>query len=282
LNIIHKLNKYDFTKEKWYEENMIDNIYEVLIDFFNKALDNNIRVIRFNTKIKLNFELNKKDWIFLNKGSDFNVSLNEKFPKNINFLKSELFKDLFILDSLKGLAFLILLPKEKNNIYYYDLILGFDNNYNINEVVNLKLNLVNINGFCEWSKIDVDEIKLRQIFDFGKIKFYDWRITSIEADTYHIDMRRFNREQYKKITFRKLCNHFYSYNLIIDDLHAELADYFMSYNWLFACVYSCFIPEEIMAKMHKELGITHILDDLEKIEKEIKKHTIDIVDKNKK
>jgi hypothetical protein len=279
LTFIDKPNKHDFTKDKWYGENMIDNVFETLMDFFGTALNNNIKIIQFNIVSKLGFKLNEEDWNFLNTGSDFEAPLNEKFPKNIEFLKSKLSKDLFILDSLEGIAFLILLPKEKDDVFYYDLILGFDNSYNFNEIANLKLNLVNINGSHEWSKINIDEIKLRQLFNFSKIKFNDYRITNREGNIYHIDMRRLNREQYKIITFRKLCNHFYCYLWCLDEFHAELASYFMSCYWLFGCIYSCFIPYEIQKEMHKKLGIKHILDDLEEVEN---KKRLQKIDKDKK
>lgn len=176
MTFINKPNRYDFTKEKWYKDNIVDIFFEILIDFFNEALNNNTKIIQFNTKIKLNFKLNKEDYDFFKRTYNFNVSLNEIFPDHIKFIKEGLLEDLFKLDSLKNLAFLILLPKEKENVFYYDLILGFDNNYDIKEVVNLELNLVDANGFYEWSGIDIDEIKLRQMFNFNNFIFCDSNI----------------------------------------------------------------------------------------------------------
>lgn len=213
---------------------MIDNVFEILIEFFNTAVDNNIKIIHFNTTPKPEFILNDSDYEFLKKGLNVNLT-DDVLTTKINFLKDELSKDLFKLDSLQGLSFLILLPNKKNNMFYYDLILGFNDTYNIKDIWNLKLNIVNIDFFYEWSKIDINDIKLRQILNFNKLLFNDYNIPFLNTDVF----------QYKKITFRKICNHFYSYDLIIDDLHSELADYFMAYHWLFSCIYSSFLKNKI-------------------------------------
>jgi hypothetical protein len=178
-----------------------------------------MEIIHFNTTPKLEFNLNVEDYELFKKGLDINL-VDEALPTNINFLKNELSKDLFKLDSLQGLSFLILLSNKKNNIFYYDLILGFNNTSNIDYILNLKLNVVKINFFYEWSKIDINDVKLRQNLNFSKLLFNDYNILFLETDIF----------QYKTITFIKICNHFYSYDSVINDLHSELVDYFMSYH----------------------------------------------------
>ena len=73
---------------------------------------------------------------------------------------------------MKNIDFLILIPKlDINNKYYYNLVIGVDCNFNLNQFYNWSLKSVNIKNVNELTFLNLNEVVLNQIFDLLNNKF---------------------------------------------------------------------------------------------------------------
>jgi hypothetical protein len=89
------------------------DIFDILTNYYNLGR----KVYFLKTKSKLNFKVFKEDLII-----DENINnfiLNEKVKK----LKEVYSYDLFVLDSIRNLNFLIVVPKLENNLFKYEITL---------------------------------------------------------------------------------------------------------------------------------------------------------------
>ena len=139
-----------------------------------------------------------------------------------------------LFDSLKDLSFLIMIPKYKENMFYYDILIGFktESNLKLLESLNFKfLNIKQINQLYDFAgylsehepKIHLNEQVISNIFDF-KYNIFNNTLSNDGLNTLsqlngHSDVNfdtKINQfyylYHYKKEVFKLICVHFNIYN----------------------------------------------------------------------
>ena len=207
------------------EINIEDVFYSELNLHFFDYLNNDTKIYYLQCESSYDFSLNLDDLIYLNTlGIRCSENLHFVFSENIKYVKYFQKLDLFFLTSLKNIDFLILIPKlDINNKYYYNLVIGVDCNFNLNQFYNWSLKSVNIKNVNELTFLNLNEVFLNQIFDLLNNKFRNSSISNEEFLLYkNCIIKRFNKEGskftkkgrriYKKIIFKHLCFHLYWFN----------------------------------------------------------------------
>lgn len=222
--------------------NIEDIFYSELNIHLLDYLNNDTKIFYLKCESKHNFSLNKDELNYLKTwGKRYEESLYFVFSENIKIIKCFQRFDLFFLTELKDIDFLILIPKlDENNKYYFNLVVGVNNNFDINFFYNLILKSVSIKNINELTYLNLNEDYLNQIFDLLNNKFRNNSIHPKESLFYgkhftkssaNIDskLNKTGRIIFKKISFKQICFHFYWFNNKVVKL--QNMDFYMDYGY---------------------------------------------------
>jgi hypothetical protein len=157
------------------------------------------------------------------------------YSKDIQFLKEQFSYDMHLLDSLKDLSFLIVIPKYESNNFYFDILIGFKNNFNLEILKSLNFKCVTlkqINQLYDFSgyfsdhepRLYLEKNIFINIFDFrfnifNNVSYQDGlsMLTQLnERNDLDFKNNSYNRNyysyHYKKEIFKLICMHFNIYN----------------------------------------------------------------------
>jgi len=227
-------NSLSLVKEEIYVDYYINNVYNFFYKFclVNLGLGDNIYWIQTNSKIDINF---KYDELFtiINESYSYNHAFSD-YPENIRLLKQYFCYDMHLIDSLKNLSFFIIIPKYEKDKFYYDILIGFKNEFNLEILKSLNFKCIyvkKINQMYDFAgylsehepKINLSENVFKDIFDFrfnifNNISFEDELSTLTQLNKQNdINFKSesnysYYLHHYKKEMFRLICMHFNIYN----------------------------------------------------------------------
>ena len=158
-------------------------LYSEFEVFFNNLSNNNVSFYLLNNSPNTNIILNQDDFNYLNQSReqrDNNKMVN--YSQNINLIKNNQLQDFWKIYNINGLEIWFVLPYlTEDNKYYYNLLIGLNNNGNIDDFLNLNLNLVKINSF-EYINNKISYEFFKSIFNFENFLFKDEEFTKEERE----------------------------------------------------------------------------------------------------
>jgi len=156
-------------------------LYSELEIFFNNLLNNGVNFYLLHNIPNTNIILNQDDFNYLNQSReqrDNNKMVNH--PQNINLIKNNQSQDFWKIYNIRGLEIWFVLPYlTEDNKYYYNLLIGLNNNGNISDFLNL--NSIKINSF-EYINNKIFYEFFKSIFNFENFLFKGAEFTKEERD----------------------------------------------------------------------------------------------------
>jgi hypothetical protein len=159
---------YDTNRDDYSNEGVFWNEVGV---FFEKIIDQDLKVFYFSTKPKLKTILTEEDFLFFKNYKNY-YGYSE-IPKNLKWIRDMQAEDLQII--LNGLLMetFIVVSKITNNSYHYELLAGVKMDFNLEKFLKINFNIINIVNVNQIFKNDLNYDFIIKIFDFDLIKkFY--------------------------------------------------------------------------------------------------------------
>lgn len=188
------------------EVDVFSVFYEETRMRFKILQDRNYKFYIIYNNSKKSFQFTDEDLSFLNQHIFFDEFGDYNIPSNIKFLMDNKFKDMQYFHCVNELEFLIiLLNRTSDNYFYYDLILGFKNEFNIKSLLTgFTSNLIVIDNIVPMSWLDLNFDFIKSLFNFEDTIFKNTRLTSKQIDAYtnYYSKFVFTREyiEYKNFT----------------------------------------------------------------------------------
>jgi len=127
-------------------------------------LDHKYKVFYLEFYSKHKIEFTNEDLKFLENSHTINT-----VSSNIKMVGCLQLNDLIYLTENFNIHFLCAIPRLKNNLYYFDLIICVDSNFNLNSINN-KFNMGTIDVFIEFNKNILSYSLLHSLIDFQTIR----------------------------------------------------------------------------------------------------------------
>jgi hypothetical protein len=125
-----KQPQIDFDQIPEYRKEILTRLDRAIVLFFDRCLNKGYSICRVEIEPKILISLNDEDLNSIKQKIPWDAPLNYKYPQTIEIIKNKLKNDLFKIENLDNIAFMILVPKlGEDKLFYYHLILGFDHKF---------------------------------------------------------------------------------------------------------------------------------------------------------
>jgi len=148
---------------------------------FMNAFKNNFRVFLLKTQPNHNIIIPDNDLKFLNKSikyEEINMYLDYNFSKDVLNIKKLQHQDIITLYKLaieqNQIKALFFHPILKNNLYIYDIFIIIDQNFNFDDILKLKFNLIKISSYIEYYSNTLTLELTHKMYDLLNVQFKDY------------------------------------------------------------------------------------------------------------
>jgi len=138
--------------------------------FFEKIIEDGLKVFYFSTKPKLNTTLTEEDFLFFKTYEKYNNSL--QIPENLKQIRDAQCEDLLLILNGFLMETFVVFSKITDNKYHYELLAGVKPEFNLEKFLETNFNIINIINVNQIFQSNLNYDFIKQIFDFSLIQSF--------------------------------------------------------------------------------------------------------------
>jgi len=188
-NICKIISEGRYKGKRFYDESLYDGAALLPLEinfYFKNALNNNYKIFVLNCSCNHNILIPQNDLIFLEKMLDCNedteIYTNHNFSDEVIKIKEFQYFDIKQLYNIaikkNQIGSLFINPFLEKNFYCFNVCLVVNKDFDLNEILNFKFNLIKVTSINEYKNIDnLISTFFKNLYNLDYTKFKDYFVT---------------------------------------------------------------------------------------------------------